>query len=113
MCAVLVISALRRRIGRGGAFLNPGVDAGFQERERQRPRPQDGVVEGAEVEGGAEGFFGAGAEGADLELADLVGAGLAGPADVAVYLGSDVGLAEGGVGFHVVDRLLTRPAAGG
>jgi 3-hydroxyacyl-CoA dehydrogenase len=66
---------------------------------------EDRVVEAADVEAGAERGFGLRTEAADLELADLVGQGLAGPADVSVHLVGDVVEPQGGVGRHEVDCL--------
>ncbi len=66
-------------------------------------------MQGADVEAGAVGFFGAGAEVADFELADLVSEGLAGPGDVAVHFGDDVELGLGAAGEEVIDGLLAGP----
>ena len=48
----------------------------------------------------------------DLELADLVRSGLAGPGDVPGDLGPDAVLAGGGVGQHVLYSLLPGPVQG-
>src|SRR5690349_4638721 len=62
---------------------HPGVDALLEYVEGQRAGAEDGVVEGAHVEGGAEGGLGLVAQAEDRELTDLVAEGLARPDDVA------------------------------
>ena len=49
----------------------------------------------------------------DLELADLVGAGLAGPRDVARHLLLQGLPGQDGVAHHVVHRLALAPPGGG
>ena len=48
----------------------------------------------------------------DLEHAHLVGQRLAGLNQIPLDLGDDLGFGHAGVGDHVVDRLLARPALG-
>src|SRR5262249_4359897 len=55
-------------------------------------------------------FLGVRAQSNDLQLADLVGEGLPGPADVAIDLVRDVDLGQRGVLAHVGLGLLARPA---
>ena len=69
-------------------------------------------MERPDVEAAAEPGPGLVAQPSDLELADLVGEGLARPGDVAVDLVDDVVLGQGGVVEHEVDRPLARPAEG-
>ena len=57
-----------------------------------------------------ERALGLAAQRADADLAHLVRERLAGPRDVALDLGDDVGASDRGVGPHVVDGLLARPA---
>ena len=83
--------------------------AGVEHVERESAAAEDLVVEGADVEFGAELFLRALAELEDLELAELVGAGLRGPRDVAVGLGLDERLVDV-VLAHVVDDLIAGPA---
>ena len=75
---------------------DPFVDELLQHIQRDRALAEDDVVELAEVER-AELFLGPPAQLLDLQLADLVGQGLAGPGDVAVDLVDDVVLGLGGV----------------
>lgn len=89
--------------------MNPGGEALVEEVKGEGAGEEEGVVEGADVKAGAMGGFGAGAEVADFELADLVGEGLAGPGDVAVHFGDDVELGLGAVGEEVIDGLLSGP----
>ena len=58
----------------------------------------------------AEPLFGHAPQRADLQLAHLVGRGLAGPGDVAVHLGRDVVQRQGRVVGHELDGLLPGPA---
>ena len=89
-----------------GGFLagDPGVDAVVKHFERQRARVQHLVVEGAQVELVAESLPGAIPQFQNLELAHLVGQGLAGPGDVAIHLGLDAGVVDVGVVVEVLDH---------
>src|SRR5690606_2637014 len=91
-------------------LLDPRTHFRFQHIQRDRAVAQHRVVEGADVEAGAEFAFGALAQGADAELADLVAQRLRGPADVAVHLGLDIRLGQRTVVAHEGDRSLLRPA---
>jgi len=59
--------------------LNPAVDAGVEDVEREGAAGEDLVVKSFQVEPGPQLLFGAFAQLADLELAELVAACLAGP----------------------------------
>src|SRR5687767_13913086 len=87
-------------------LLDPGADVGLQYVQGDGAPPQDLIVEGADVEPFAELGAGEAAELLDLQLADLVGQGLAGPDDVAVDLHHDVVLGLARVLDEEVDRLL-------
>ncbi len=67
-------------------------------------------MEFADVEPGTQRRARVGPQPEHLELADLVGEGLAGPHDVAVDLVGDVVGCQRGVLGHEVDRLPARPA---
>src|SRR4029450_2293099 len=82
-----------------------------QHRQGYPAGAQHHVVEGAQVEPAAQPGRGQPPEPDQLEAADHVGQGLAGPGDVAVDLVLDVGPGEGGVGQQVADRLVAAPAA--
>ena len=111
---------LRRGTGAGGA--NRGSDQCpvafplnlfhelLQHPERHRPERQQPVVEGTEVEGGTGASAGLLPDLPDLQLADLVGQGLAGPGDVAVDLVLDLVAGERRVLLHVLDGLGPAPA---
>src|SRR6476646_8629062 len=77
---------------------------GSQRRQRERPLGQHRVVERADVEPTGEPAASLLAEPMDLELAELVGDRLAGPADVAIALVGDVARGERRVLEHVGDR---------
>src|SRR5919106_2915293 len=62
----------------------------LQHRQRNRAERQDGVVEVALVELGAQLFLRLATMPADLQLAKLVRQGLPGPRDVAVDLSGDL-----------------------
>src|SRR5688572_28098855 len=64
----------------------------------------------ANVEARAQRALGLAAQRADADLANLVRERLAGPGDVALDLGDDVGASYRRVGPHVVDSLFARPA---
>ena len=67
-------------------------------------------MEAARIEFCAERSLCLGAQAADGELAQLVGQGLAGPADVAIDLGPDLVQRQRGVRREIIDRLLAGPA---
>ena len=67
-------------------------------------------MEVADVEPFAQRLFGAGADGAQADLANLVGEGLAGPADVALKLGLDIVRRQGGVVGETGAGLFDGPA---
>src|SRR5207245_3498780 len=71
---------------------------------------QERVVELAQIERLTERALGAGAEILDLELADLIGQGLAGPGDITVDLVGDVDFGLGVILHEKVDRSLPVPA---
>src|SRR4029450_4570355 len=81
-----------------------------QDRQRHPARAQHQVVEAAQVEAVAEAGLGQLPQPDQLQAADHVGQGLAGVGNVAVDLVLDVDPGEGGVGVHVVDRLIPAPA---
>ncbi len=85
---------------------DPFVDDFFEDVEGDGAVEEDGVVKGADVETGAELFFGAFSELLDFEFANFVSECLAGPCDVAVDFVDDVEFRLGSVGFHVVDGFL-------
>src|SRR6185369_699550 len=97
------------RLARGD-LRDPIGDAVAQGWQADRPRAEDGVVEGLDLELRAEPLPRVRAKGQDLELPDLVGERLARPDDVAVDLVDDVVVAEGRVAAEEVDRLLAGPA---
>jgi len=66
------------------------LDMRLQEAQRDRALLQDSIVEGADVELTGEAALGFGAQLSNLELAKLVGQGLARPHDVAIDLDRDV-----------------------
>ena len=88
---------------------DPGGDALVKDVEGQRAGIDDLIVEGADVELGAEILPGAVAEFENLKLANFVGERLAWPRDVAIDLGLNAGLVDGRVIVEVVDHLLARP----
>src|SRR5882724_9565127 len=73
-----------------GLGVDPMLDVRLQETQRDRTLLQDRFVEGADVELAGQLALGFGAQFADLELAKLVGQGLARPHDVAIDLDRDV-----------------------
>src|SRR5712664_603843 len=86
--------------------IHPMLDVRLEETQRDRALLQDGVVEGADIEFGAEAALGFGAQLADFELAEFVGQRLAGPDDVAVDLNRDVLICLAGVVLEKLDGLL-------
>ena len=78
-------------------------------RQWQRGVPEQGVVEGAQVEARAQARCRVGAQSLDLALADFVGEGLARPDDVAVNLVD--GLAFGETDVYTVAELPGNEAA--
>src|SRR5436309_9450564 len=68
---------------------HPRLDVLLQQIERHGAMPQDLVVKGAEVEGGAQLSLRVSAQRLDLQLTRLVGQGQAGLGDIAVDLGFD------------------------
>ena len=89
---------------------DPSIDVPFKNIQRNRARSQHDVMKRALVEFGPQLFRRALAQLFDLELADLVGRGLAGPGDVAVDLVHDVEIGFRGVVLEELDRLLARPS---
>lgn len=81
------------------------VDFFFEEVEGEGAFEEDEVVEGFDVEFGAELCLGFVAEFGDFELSHFVGECLSGPGDVAVDFVGDVEFAFGGVVEHEVDGL--------
>ena len=67
-------------------------------------------MEFAYVEPVAEGGFGLGAQGADLELTDLVGRRLARPADISGHFGLDVQRRQRGIFYEAGFGLFAGPA---
>src|SRR5690625_2303312 len=97
--------------GRGGLALgDEGADLLFQHRQRDRAQAQDGMVEGRQVEVVAQFRLGFATQLPDLQLAQLVAQGLGGPGDVAVDLGGDLVLGQGGVVAQEGQRLVAAPA---
>ena len=90
--------------------LNPAVDAGVEDVEREGAAGEDLVVKSFQVEPGPQLLFGAFAQLADLELAELVAACLAGAGDVSVGLGLDGGFVDGMGVAHVLYHLIAAPA---
>src|SRR5438552_3900860 len=76
--------------------LDPRVHALLEHVQRHRARSEHHIVELADVEALAHRFFSLVAQLADSQLADLVGARLSRPGDVAIDLGVDVQLAQRG-----------------
>src|SRR5438477_12881524 len=87
---------------------HPALHLGLEHRQRQGAVAKELVVEGAEVERGAQRRLGLPSQRQDLELADLVAKRLAGPRHVAL----DLALVVGRRSAQVVDGLLARPALG-
>src|SRR5438552_1209976 len=71
--------------------LDPAVHLGLQHRQRQGAVAEELVVEGSDVERGAQRRLGPPPQGQDLQLADLVAERLAGPRHVALDLPLVVG----------------------
>ena len=69
-------------------------------------------MEGPDIEFWTEDLLGARAELDDFELSDFVAQCLAGPGDVTVDLGLDVGVVHRGVRAEIVEHLLARPVHG-
>src|SRR5262249_10780863 len=96
---------LNTRSGAGGLLVHEAL----QHAEGDRAERQEPVVEGAEVELRTQTALGAGAELADLRLADLVGERLPGPGDVAVALALDLDPGDRRVGLQVGDGAVPGP----
>src|SRR6266404_1296023 len=92
--------------------VEPMLDMWLKEAQRNGALLQDGVVEGADVEFGAEAALGFGAQLADFELAEFVGQRLAGPDDVAIDFDGDVLVGLAGVVLEKLDGLVARPVHG-
>ena len=88
------------------------VNIGFQNIERQRTLIENGVVEGADVELGAEFLPGSFAKAQDGHLAEFVAQRLRGPGDIAVYFRFDILVVHGAVLVKEIDHLLARPMLG-
>ena len=86
------------------------MDLVLEHLQRQRAGIEHLLVELADVEFRAERGLGFVAQAADGQLAELVGERLAGDGDVALDLGSRVGLRFARVGQEIVDRPIARPA---
>src|SRR4051812_23400866 len=71
---------------------------------------QESVVERAKVEFFAQPLFGLRSDLANLEFANLVGEGLAGPGDVSIDLALDLEPGNGRVCLEVGDGLVAGPA---
>src|ERR1035437_4431660 len=97
--------------GLGSRLREPGVDAAFEDVERQRARSEDDLMEVTQVEPAAQLRARAVAQFEDLQLADLVRGRLTGISDVAVDLIHHVELRLRCVVEEVRDRAVARPPA--
>src|SRR5258708_12422964 len=93
-----------------GLGVDPMLDMRLEETQRDRALLQDGVVEDADIEFGAEAALGFGTQLADFELDEFVGQRLAGPDDVTVDFDGDVLIGLAGVVLEKLDSLLAPPA---
>src|SRR5579862_9069562 len=100
------------RVRTFAALRDEAVDAGFQHRQRHGAEREDRVVEGAQVELGAERALRLRARFLDRHLAQVIGERLARPGDVAVDLGLDLVIGKRRVLARIGDRLLARPTLG-
>src|ERR1043166_2445432 len=96
--------------GDGCLRLNPAFDASIEQIERKAAAREDLIVERADVEFRTELFRSTTAKLANLQLADLVAARLAGPGDVAIGLGLDRRLVDRVRLAHEVDDLIAAPS---
>src|SRR6185436_20524233 len=102
--------AVAERVARGDTAwrARAAEDALVEDRQRQRALGEHGVVEAAQRERGAVARLDLAAHPQQLELADLVGEGLAGPRQVALDLADDERAAEQRVLLHEGDGLGAR-----
>src|SRR5215207_8500351 len=91
---------------------HPGRQLASQRCQRQRPVAQDLIVELAQVELRPVTGGDLASERLDLALTQLVGQGLARPADIAVGLDHGIRLGQSGDVTQEVDRALALPAEG-
>lgn len=88
---------MRISSGCASLFAHPAVDDGFEDVEGDRPRAEEDVVEGLDVEAISQAILRPPAQFGVAELADLVRQRLPRPGDVAVDLVDDVMQRTGGV----------------
>src|SRR5215472_6564507 len=105
-------SLLHVRIGPPAPFGDEAVDPRRQDRQWHRTELEHRVVEGADVEALGECLLGARSSFENGALAEVVRQRLSRPGDIAVYLGADLALGQGGIRAQIVHRLLARPASG-
>src|SRR5579871_5884449 len=94
---------------RAALNFDPTVDASVEHVERQRTAGEDLVMERLEVELAAKLLFRAFAQLADLELPELVAAGLTRPGNVPIGLSLDRGLVNRVGLAHVFHHLIAAP----